>query len=184
MKMDEKEAVALLKKYAPDTKTFQIVYQHGKAVQNAALVIAKEIHEQGHTVDLDVIAVGSILHDIGRFWYPPGKKDEIKHGVKGAEILRKEGHCQLARIAERHIGVGLTKEEIRRQHLPLPEKDFVPETIEEKIITYADNLIAGDRIATVREVIEHYRQFGPRSLKRAIALHNEIERLRGGEEAL
>ncbi len=39
---------------------------------------------------------------------------------------------------ERHIGVGLTAEDIRRQKLPLPARDMVPLSLEEEIICFAD----------------------------------------------
>ena len=44
----------------------------------------------------------------------------------------------LARICERHTGSGLTVEDIRRQNLPIPEHNFLPETPEEKLICLAD----------------------------------------------
>ena len=50
-----------------------------------------------------------------------------------------------ARICERHTGVGLTAEDIRRQHLPLPERDMVPISQAEKIICYSDLFFSKQR---------------------------------------
>ena len=43
-----------------------------------------------------------------------------------------------ARICERHTGSGLTREDIIRQALPLPEADYLPESGEERLICLAD----------------------------------------------
>ena len=53
-------------------------------------------------------------------------------------MLRAEKYSQHARVCERHTGAGLTKEDIIRKNLPLPHQDFLPETMEEKVICYAD----------------------------------------------
>ena len=47
-----------------------------------------------------------------------------------------------ARIAERHTGSGLTAENIIKQDLPLPHRDFLPETELEKLICYADKFFS------------------------------------------
>ncbi len=53
-------------------------------------------------------------------------------------MLEREGLPRHALVCERHIGVGLSREDIIGQKLPLPQRDMRPVTIEEKIITYAD----------------------------------------------
>jgi uncharacterized protein len=185
MGITEKQAEEILKKYASDSKVFQIIFQHGKAVQRAALSIAKAIKKRGHKIDLELIKTGSLLHDIGRFSCPQKTKDSVKHGVIGGKILRKEGLIRHAKIAENHLGAGISKQEIIKLKLPLPKKDFFPKTIEEKVIAYADNLIIGDKPGTVSEVVERFRnELPPTSLERLIKLHNEIEKLRGGMEKL
>ena len=57
-------------------------------------------------------------------------------------MLRERGLNQHARVAERHTGTGLRKEEIIRRNLPLPHEDFVPETMEEQVICYADKFFS------------------------------------------
>jgi len=181
-KIDEKKARELLKKYASNNSAFQKVYQHSKAVQKAAVVIAEEIQKNGHLVDLNFIKVGCILHDIGRFECPPKTKKGVLHGVVGAQILRKEKLPKYALMAERSLGAGITKEEVIKYKWPLPKKDMIPKSIEEKIIIYADNLIFQDRIGTVSEVVQKFKREikSPVALKLLLKLHNEIEELRGG----
>jgi uncharacterized protein (TIGR00295 family) len=170
--MDEKQAVALLKKYSKgDKRVFMKVLAHSRAVQKLALKMAKGIPD----IDINLIKTGSLLHDIGRFSCPPRTALSIKHGIKGAEILRKERQKTLAKIAERHIGAGISKEDIREQKLPLPKKDFMPRTKEEKIIACADNLVFGKSVKTIKQVVERFSgEISPKIGKRAKCLYDEI----------
>src|SRR3989338_7278903 len=59
----EEQAISLLKKYAPSEEIFQKVLAHVKAVQKVALQIA----ERCPGVNMELIIIGSLLHDIGRF---------------------------------------------------------------------------------------------------------------------
>lgn len=168
----EKEAIALLKKYSDSKESFDYVLAHVKAVRKLALKIAKKCPD----VDIEIVSIGSLLHDIGRFHKLTGK-DRIKHGIIGAQILRKEGlHESLARICERHIGVGILACDIEKQQLPLPKKDFVPETKEEKIIAHADNHVFGSVEKSFEDVLDRFvRELGDEHVARAIALKKEIE---------
>lgn len=181
-KITEKEAKELLKKYSVDKKGFDMVLEHSQAVKNIALIIAKEIKKRKHPVDLNLIKIGSLLHDIGRFKYPPWDKKMIRHGYWGGQILRKEGLLKEAKIAERHLGAGISKEEIIKGKLFLPKKDFLPKTIEEKVIAYVDNLIFQDRLGEILEVADKFKGLPVSVKKRLVQLHNEIEKLRGGVE--
>ena len=183
-KLTEKEAKALLKKYSTSIEDYRNILKHGLAVKKAALILAKAIVKKGHKIDLDLIKTGSILHDIGYFIASWNGPDFIRHGVEGGKILRKEGLPKHAKIAENHIGPGLIKEEIVACKFKLPKKDFLPKTIEEKIICYIDKLVFDDRLGTLKEVVEKFeRKKLPRTAKeRLIKLHNEMEKLRGGSE--
>ncbi|MBW2999418.1 HDIG domain-containing protein [Candidatus Woesearchaeota archaeon] len=173
--MDEKEAIELLKKYSPNDEVFEKVLSHSKKVQEIALRIAKQIPG----VDVEFVKTASLLHDIGRFACPPHTKESIRHGVAGAEILRKEGLEKHALVAERHLGAGIPKEEIIKQKLDLPLKDFVPVSVEEKIICHADNLVFGDREGTMEEVIERYEaELGKEYGEKVKELADEVEAMK------
>jgi len=47
-----------------------------------------------------------------------------------------------ARACERHTGAGITADDVRTQSLPIPERDYLPETIEEKLICVADKFFS------------------------------------------
>jgi len=54
-------------------------------------------------------------------------------------------------LIERHVGAGLTLEEARS--FGLPERSYMPETLEEKILAAVDNLASGDELITKEEFI-------------------------------
>lgn len=108
------------------------VIEHSLDVLERAL----EIHDK-FGGDLKLIVAGALLHDVGR-----SVTHSVEHGVEGGKIARKEGwHEELAKIIERHIGGGITREEAEEQGLPV--KIYVPETLEEKLICHADNTAGG-----------------------------------------
>ena len=97
-----------------------------------------------------------------------GKEPYIKHGILGRKILEKEGYPKHALVCERHIGVGLTKENVEKYRLPLPKKDMIPVTLEEEIVTYADKFFSKDREKekTIKEIEEGLRRFGEEKVKK------------------
>ncbi len=81
--------------------------------------------------------VGAILHDVGR-----SRTHNVNHGVVGGAMIREMGYSEaLARIVDRHIGGGIPEKETRE--MGLPPGVYMPETLEEKTVAYADKLIAG-----------------------------------------
>ena len=170
--LTEEEAISLLKKYSNSTESFEKVLEHVKAVQKIALRIASKIKG----IDMYKIKIGSLLHDIGRF--SCSREDTVKHGLMGGEILRKEGLTDIAEIAERHLGAGITKKEITERDLPLPHHDFIPETREEKIIAHADNLIFGSKEGSFEDVVERYREeIGEECVRRVVKLKEEVDKM-------
>jgi len=169
-KITEEQAIALLKKHSKNQDSFDKVLAHSKAVQKKAIELAEGIPD----IDKDYIRVGSLLHDIGRFdTYP---NDPEKHGIVGAAILRKEDLHEYAPIAERHLGAGISKEDIEEQGIDLPPKDYIPITKEEKIITHADNLISGDKEITKEQVIDRYeKELGKKAANKVRKLAEEVE---------
>ena len=119
------------------------------------------------SLDRQFVIEAAMLHDIGIFKcdapgiYCFGSEPYLIHGRIGAELLRAEGFPKHARVCERHTGAGITKEEIIKLNLPLPHEDFLPETMEEKVICYADKFYSKTH-PEVEKTIEQ----AERSLKR------------------
>lgn len=147
--------------------TPQIVIAHCKAVARKALELADRLG-QG---DRDLIEIGSLLHDIGR-----SKTHGLGHAVAGSRIIRDRGLPEeLALIVERHIGGGIPRDEAAKHGLP--ERDYIPETIEEKIVCYADKLVSDDREVSYADIKAKYSErFGQDSvpLKMLEELHTEM----------
>jgi uncharacterized protein len=137
-------ATIIGKHYSEYPKAHRILLDHSRKVTRKALKIGHHLISQGHTVDLQFLAEASMLHDIGMILTNTpdldchGDGPYLQHGLRGKKLLEREGLPQHARVCERHIGVGLTAEEIQQQQLPLPEQDMRPQTLEEQIICYAD----------------------------------------------
>lgn len=153
--------------YDKDSKAYKILVQHSEHVMKKSLDIARKVPEL--SPNMDFIEEAAMLHDIGMiFTNAPqigctGTEPYIKHGYLGGELLREEGYPKHARVAERHTGTGLTAADIRSQGLPLPEKDYVPETVEEEIICFADKFFSKSNLnheRTIEEVREMLKKIG------------------------
>lgn len=116
-----------------------------------------------------------MLHDIGIFKCDAagiqcfGTEPYICHGRIGAELLRSEGFPRHARVCERHTGAGITKAQVIAQNLPLPQQDFLPETMEEKVICYADKFFSKthlDREKTIEQAEKSLSKFGDEGVLR------------------
>jgi len=119
--------------------------------------------------DIKIITAGGLLHDVGR-----SKTHGILHAVEGSKISRRLGlSIKISNIIERHIGAGITKEDAIL--LSLPPKDYLPITLEEKIISHADNLIATHRKQRLQEIVKKWEKKGMhKPVKRLISLHKEL----------
>lgn len=138
---------SLIRKYYKDNlRLEEVLLLHSRAVARKALSVI-DAHPEFH-INRNFVYEAAMLHDIGVcFTDAPsihchGTHPYICHGILGAELLRKEGLYAHARVAERHTGTGLTAKNIKRQSLPLPVSDYVPETIEEQIVCYADKFFS------------------------------------------
>ncbi|HML05251.1 MAG TPA: TIGR00295 family protein [Methanobacterium sp.] len=122
-------------------------------------------------IDIGLVKTGAMLHDIGRC-----KTNGIDHAIVGAEMLKDLGFSDdVANIALRHIGAGIPKEEAKS--LGLPPKDYIPLSLEERIVAHADNLVHWDKEVDIDFVIEKWeKKLGKDhpSIPRLIELHREI----------
>ena len=165
---------AIIDKYYPeDNELRRILLVHSRSVADKALAIADRHPEL--SLDRQFIEEAAMLHDIGivRCNAPGiqcfGTEPYICHGRIGADMLRAEGFPRHARVCERHTGAGITRSQIIAQKLPLPEQDFLPETMEEKVICYADKFFSKthlDKEKTVEQAMASLSKFGEEGLAR------------------
>ena len=164
----------IIDKYYPeDNGLRRILLIHSQSVAQKALQIVVSHPELG--IDRDFIFAAAMLHDIGiiRTNAPGiecyGTEPYIRHGVIGAAMMREEGHEAVARICERHTGAGLSLDDIVSQDLPLPHRSFLPETIEEQVICYADKFFSKshlEREKTVEQAERSLAKFGTAGVER------------------
>jgi uncharacterized protein len=128
--------------YPENSLAFTYYYTHCIKVTELALKI---IDLNNHLkIDKEFVICGAMLHDIGIIQTDApeigcfGKYPYIAHTYLGREMLEKEGLYGIAPVCERHIGVGLTKDDIIRANFPLPHRDMIPISMEEKLICFAD----------------------------------------------
>jgi uncharacterized protein len=127
-------------------------------------------------LDVEFIEEAAMLHDIGIFLcdapriHCHGDKPYICHGYLGAELLRSLGYEAHAAVCERHTGTGLTKELIEREGWPLPLIDFVPVTLEEQLICFADKFYSKtkhlEQARTLEQVRESMRKISDESVEK------------------
>jgi uncharacterized protein len=151
------------------------VIKHSEKVAELAEEIAEECKEKGINVNLKLVETGALLHDIGR-----SKTHSVHHAVVGTEIAQSLGLPEpVISIIKRHVGGGITAEEAKR--LGWPKDIYLPQTIEEKIVSYADKLIEGSRRVPIERAIKKFRseKLPPSSITRLEKLHREMLTLIG-----
>ncbi|MBR5083876.1 MAG: HDIG domain-containing protein [Prevotella sp.] len=164
----------IIDKYYPeDNDLRRILLIHSQSVAQKALQIVVSHPEL--KIDHDFILSAAMLHDIGivRTYAPGiecfGTEPYIRHGMIGATMMREEGYEDIARICERHTGAGLSLDDIVSQDLPLPHQSFLPETIEEQLICYADKFYSKshlEREKTIEQAERSLAKFGTSGVER------------------
>ena len=150
------------------------VLKHVKAVHRFAVVIGSRLIEQGHRINMDLLEAGALLHDIGRT-----KSHKLDHAVVGCKIAAELGFPDdLINIIRNHIGAGIYKKEAAE--IGLPYEDYIPETIEQKIVAAADNLALGHKLQTIEQFVNNLKQKGvTEGAERSLDLHMELSEMCG-----
>ena len=106
------------------------IIRHSIAVANLAENIATKLQKHGINVNLALVKAASLLHDIKRL--------SSDHSRDGARFLKDAGYIEVAEIVRRHglkdLNLGVH-----------------PQTLEEKIVFYADKRVTEDQIVSIRE---------------------------------
>ena len=140
------EAMALHSKCG----TPQHIVRHCQSVAMAARMVADGLERRGRAIDKRAVIAGALLHDIGR-----SRTQTVRHGVEGAEILEKEGvDGRVVEIVRRHVGAGISPEEAER--LGLPDFDYIPHTLEERTVCFADKMVDAEKIRPFGEEVRRF----------------------------
>ena len=161
------------KYYQKNTDAYRILINHSRSVADKALTIAQSHSEIA--LDVTFIEEAAMLHDIGIMYCNApdldchGSYDYICHGYLGSELLRKEGLPRHALVCERHTGTGITLAMIEEKQLPLPRRDFVPVSMEEQLICFADKFFSKTKA-------DHEKDFN--QIQKSLQKHGEETVLR------
>lgn len=169
----------LINKYFKDNPELRdTILKHSKNVKDLAAKIANRVDLK---IDKTFLGEAAMLHDIGvsqvkiKANSVLEKPFYINHGHLGREILEKEGLPKHALVAERHVGAGISKK--GAVALGLPARDMLPETIEEKIICFADKFDSKSpgKKDNIESIGKEMSSYGDDSVKR----FKELKKLLG-----
>lgn len=149
------------------------VVLHCKAVANLAVKTAKAFQRKGFLVDVELVEIGALLHDLGR-----SKTHSVDHVIAGVEIAQdKELPEPVVNIIRSHIGGGITSEEACK--LGWPKGNYMPTTLEEKIVSYADKLVeTSNRKVPIEMTIRKLKEEKlEAAADRVRKLHDEVSKI-------
>lgn len=132
------------------------------------MVLAVAVAE-GCGADVELVRAGGLLHDVGRT-----RTHELQHAVEGETIARSLSLPEpLVLIIRKHMGAGILPEEAAG--LGLPDLDYMPSTLEEKIVCHADNLVGDTEYLTSQASYQNFLRKGLEEVgKRMLAMHGEL----------
>jgi uncharacterized protein len=177
------DTLELIRKYYdPGSKAYEVLVHHSRLVAGKAVEIARAVAHL--SPDVTFTEEAAMLHDIGIFYADApklgcfGRNDYLCHGYLGRELLEREGLPRHALVCERHVGMGITLQEIKDNRLPLPLRDMMPLSIEEKIICFADKFFSKGAHELLHEkTIEEVREMIARYGREKLAIFDELVKL-------
>jgi uncharacterized protein len=161
--------------YEPESDLCELLLLHSRQVAVLAEHLAKRLVANQVPVDIDFVIEAAMLHDIGVIdtdapgIYCYGTEPYICHGVIGRKMLDEMGLFRHALVCERHTGSGLSLQEIEERDLPLPHRDLLPVSLEEKLVCYADKFFSKshpERLRTLAIARSKLEKFGDSTLSR------------------
>ncbi len=117
--LTREESISLLVEYGRDAGWIKHCFAVAEAATGVGAVLARN-----RQIDCSFLWSAALLHDIGRYI----THDPLLHGVEGYKLLSMLEHEKEAYVCASHILFGLNAEESTQ--LGLPDRDFVPRTIE------------------------------------------------------
>jgi len=149
--MTEKEVVQLYRKY----KTPVHIIEHCKVVDFVARKITNGYIKKGIDIDYESLHFACLLHDIFKVM-------DFKLEKKYAKIQKElkleypnMDHCQAAYSMLMKIGEPIIAKIVKKHDFKaIIEKENMPFTLEEKIVTYADKRVLHSRIVSLNERFE------------------------------
>ncbi|MDA4112630.1 MAG: HDIG domain-containing protein [Thaumarchaeota archaeon] len=160
---DERQALSLHERYGSSER----IVKHCRTVARVSLIISDALAARGKAIDGRATMAGALLHDIGRT-----RTQTIEHGYVGASLLEQEGVDGIVvEIVRRHVGAGISREEA--EALGFPEGDYIPRTLEQKVMCFSDKMVSSDVVRPFEEEVKRFQRKG-----------HDVDRLRGLKEEI
>lgn len=204
--MNRHLAKIIFEKNVNDREIAERILEHTTLVNEISQNIAKKIIKAKvckEKIDLDILALCAILHDIGREKNPPGTPHSLRHNISGQEIIKKEILDRqrilkkisdinkkrelkeeisalkiCARVCRTHTCVGFTEQEVKKYKLDLPNGDYTPKSIYEKIVCYADKLADGKKECDISYSVNRFGNWlGENYRKKVIRFDKNMKKL-------
>jgi uncharacterized protein len=167
----------LEREYQPGSDLYQVFLDHSWAVAEAASKLAR-------CMDADEVFVteAAWLHDIGiKHTHAPGihchgEEHYLRHGIIGRRMCEEMGLPLHGLVCERHVGTGLSYQDIVDGGLPLPHRDMLCQSLEERLICYADKFFSksGSGVLSLAEASRRIKRYGESSWGRFRAFEEEF----------
>lgn len=115
-------------------------YKHSKSVSNISFTINYKLHLENP----ELIGIAGLLHDIGKLIINRDEREKdpelIVDAIYGSKYLERLGYNKIAKIIKTSF---TTKELVEFKFTEIDSDDFIPKTIEQKIVVYADCHVSG-----------------------------------------
>ncbi len=158
----KEECLKILK----DNKVPDNIIAHSKAVCDIAMKIADLLEKRNINLNRDLVAAAALLHDIK-------KVNSSDHVIEGYEFIKSLGFPEVASVVRKH---GL-------QHVN--SEEFMPKSLAEKIVFYADKRVKNDKIVSVEQRFEYVKQrYNHYDVQKEYDFTKEIEKELLGEEKI
>jgi uncharacterized protein (TIGR00295 family) len=147
---DKRQSLALHQKYGSTER----IVKHCQTVTRVSAVLGDALAAHGKAIDVRAILAGALLHDIGRT-----RTQTIEHGYVGASMLEQEGVDGIVvEIVRRHVGAGISEEEAAS--LGFPRGDYIPRTLEQKVMCFSDKMVSSDTVRPFEEEVDRFQRKG------------------------
>jgi len=160
-----KECLDLLERHGVP----QHIVAHSLKVHEVALFLAERMRSNGVKVNVPLVEAAALLHDIDKHM---SFANPSVHGVKSVELLEEEGLPKVAQVVKKHmLGTILEKGSAGL------------ESLEEKIVYYADKRVRHDSIVSIDGRFEYLlkrygslREESRKTIERAYPKALELEK--------
>lgn len=179
MKEGRQLSTKTIKPIPSDKECIDLLWDAGckkRVVVHCATVraVAEEMAKGIPGADMATVIAGALLHDIGR-----SQDHSIMHAYIGSQIAKEKGLSPiLVDIIRKHTGAGLDAQDV--EEMGLPPGDYIPATLEEKIVAHADNMVSDNRVVSHRHSVDKLMSKGAeRGALRVELLHQELSKIYG-----